>query len=51
MTVLQRMGLLQGLDTGTSTEEDIENLKKLVPAEFQKLIEGRRELVGGNVWW
>lgn len=40
MTVLQRMGLLMGLDTGTSTERDIEQLKQLVPAEFQGLIEG-----------
>lgn len=40
VTVLQRMGLLMGLDTGTSTERDIEQLKQLVPAEFQGLIEG-----------
>lgn len=43
MTVLQRMGLLMGLDTGTSSESDIEKLKQLVPVEFQQLIEGEWE--------
>lgn len=33
------MGLLMGLDTGTSSEEDIHKLKQLVPVEFQSLIE------------
>lgn len=41
VTVLQRMGLLMGLDTGTSSPRDIEQLKQLVPAEFQALIEGK----------
>lgn len=53
MTVLQRMGLLMGLDTGTSSEEDIHKLKQLVPVEFQSLIEsewiGWRERVKGWV--
>lgn len=40
VTVLQRMGLLRGLDTGTSSDKDIEQLKQLVPIEFQGLIEG-----------
>lgn len=39
MTVLQRMGLMMGLDTGTSTEEQIEKLKQLVPPEFQTIVE------------
>lgn len=40
VTVLQRMGLLRGLDNGTSSDKDIEQLKQLVPVEFQGLIEG-----------
>lgn len=49
VTVLQRMGLLMGLDTGTSTPAEIAKLKQLVPLEFQGLIEGEFCLFVGNV--